>query len=91
MTTFEYKNGTYQPKEKIKSTNNKPVYLKEWDCPYCGEHYDSSLQTNKEYTIGTIGPGPWIPHIICPHCKECMGCQSRIWYSANRGIDVWYE
>lgn len=74
MAKFEYKNGILVPKEKPQPKRKKLEYLKEWDCPYCGEHYDTSKQENWEYTVGAIGPGPWIPHILCPKCGKCMGC-----------------
>ena len=75
MTIFHKKNGILVPKEKPQpEPPPKPERLKKWDCPHCGEPYDTTKQENWEYTIGRVGPGPWIPHIICPHCKECMGC-----------------
>ncbi len=76
MTRYKQQNGIWIPKEKPQPEKNTPVYLNEWDCPNCGVHYDTSKQENEEYTVGHIGPGPWIPHIICPSCKECMGCSS---------------
>jgi hypothetical protein len=51
--------------------------LIEWDCPHCSLHYDSRVQEAEEKTVGTIDLGqPWIPHIVCPGCKKCMGCGS---------------
>jgi hypothetical protein len=49
--------------------------LIEWDCPHCGTHYDSRVQEAEEKTVGRINQvDPWIPHITCPSCKNCMGC-----------------
>lgn len=73
MTKFPFNkdHGLYLPKEKPKPVKiERPI---EWDCPKCGEHYDTRKQENEEATVGSIGPDH-IPHINCPSCKKCMGC-----------------
>jgi hypothetical protein len=45
----------------------------QWNCPHCNEFYDSEKQFGEEYTVSPSYPD-FIPHIQCPKCKECMGC-----------------
>lgn len=68
---FVKSNGIYLPKPQ---RSERPVYLRKFDCPHCGEFYDRDAQDSEEATIGNTGPGPHIPHINCPQCKKCMGC-----------------
>ena len=75
MTLWHMKNGLLIPKNKSSKVKSpfQRERLKQWDCPHCGEPYDTTKQENEEYTVG-IGPS-CIPHIICPKCKKCMGCK----------------
>lgn len=45
----------------------------QWNCPHCGQFYDSNKQWGEEYTVSPHAPN-FIPHIKCPKCKKCMGC-----------------
>jgi|694.fasta_scaffold10716_1 hypothetical protein len=52
--------------------------LEFWDCPHCGKPYDLRKQDHvEEATFRGIIAGPPIPHIRCPSCKQCMGCQAK--------------
>jgi hypothetical protein len=48
--------------------------LKQWNCPHSGEYYDSEVQNGEEKTVGQMGKD-LIPHIYCPKCNQCMGCE----------------
>ena len=71
MTKFKRKNGILVPVVKDKPKKKKRPT--EWNCPRCGEFYDSTKQVNEEATVGSLRPDA-IPHILCPKCKKCMGC-----------------
>ena len=64
--------GLWLPPEKPEEPK-KPKYLTSWDCPNCGQFFDGT-KGYEESTVGSFGPGPFIPHVTCPNCKECMGC-----------------
>jgi hypothetical protein len=53
-------------------------YAKTWNCRHCDTFYDSEQHPGAEVaTVGGISLDPdnaRIPHIRCPHCRECMGC-----------------
>ena len=71
---FKQQNGIYLPVEKEVPVKREPP--KVWNCRYCGMEYDSTKPENEgreAYTVGSLNPKS-IPHVRCPHCKECMGC-----------------
>ena len=46
-----------------------------WDCPHCHNRIDRREKEYEEYTVGGLGG---LPHIRCPHCSFCCGCDERI-------------
>ena len=71
---MEKQGPLWLPKKKEKKTNPLHSYTDEttWDCPHCGVFFDREKQDAEEATVGTLVGG--LPHMVCPSCKECMGC-----------------
>lgn len=64
--------GLWIPKQKEKpKKRERPT---KWDCPKCGEPYDTTKQFSEEATVGSLREDA-IPHITCPACNKCMGCR----------------
>lgn len=74
MAIYKRQNGLFLPVEKEKPVKKERPKI--WNCPWCGVEYDSTKQEHEEYTVGSLRSDA-IPHIICPNCKECMGCLGR--------------
>jgi hypothetical protein len=69
---YKKRNGLLLPVEKP-TTTPPPPEPDYWDCPHCGAPFDRT-QPHEEYTVGVLGPG--MAHIVCPSCKQCMGCKN---------------
>lgn len=48
---------------------------KVYECPHCGYNIDEN-DDYMEYTVGVIGDA--LPHIVCPNCNECIGCNKNL-------------